>query len=174
MINSLVEEELFGERFALDWTVGFEDLCSYVQHFRPEVVADITGIPAEKVRELARRIASARRACPVIYTGLEHSDSGVQANVRSAEARMGQVEFAQSQQDVVLGLLSCVAMLTALFIILSTLSMGMLERITQLGLLRCIGTTESMVTERTISGWSRMMVRARRVPYEIPIRLTCS
>ena len=79
MINVLVEEELYDEHFALEWTVGFDDLCSYVQHFRPEVVEVITGVPAGKIRELARRIASARGACPVMYTGLEYSDSGVQA-----------------------------------------------------------------------------------------------
>src|SRR5665213_3369963 len=79
MINVLVEEELYDEHFALEWTVGFDDLCSYVQHFRPEVVEVITGVPAGKIRELARRIASARGACPIMYTGLEYSDSGVQA-----------------------------------------------------------------------------------------------
>jgi len=67
------------------------------------------------------------------------------AHVRSAEARLKQVELAQQQQEVVLALLSCVAMLTALFIILSTLSMGMLERISQLGLLRCVGVTASQL-----------------------------
>ncbi|MBL8880233.1 MAG: ABC transporter permease, partial [Phycisphaerales bacterium] len=51
------------------------------------------------------------------------------ASVRSVKARMQQIETAQSQQEFVLFLLSCVAMLTALFIILSTLSMGMIERI---------------------------------------------
>jgi ABC-type lipoprotein release transport system permease subunit len=61
--------------------------------------------------------------------------------VRSAAARLQQIELAQNQQRVVLVLLSCVALLTALFIILSTLSMGMIERISQLGLLRCIGVT---------------------------------
>lgn len=61
--------------------------------------------------------------------------------MRSAAARQAQIALAQSQQEAVLILLSCVAMLTALFIILSTLSMGMVERIAQLGLLRCIGTT---------------------------------
>ena len=49
--------------------------------------------------------------------------------------------MAQDQQQVVLVLLSCMALLTALFIILSTLSMGMIERISQLGLLRCVGMT---------------------------------
>ncbi len=79
MINVLLAEELHDERFARDWTVGFTELCQYVQHFRPEVVEGITGVPRDKVRELARLVASARGACPVMYTGLEYSDSGVQA-----------------------------------------------------------------------------------------------
>jgi len=79
LINVLIAEELFDERFAHDWTVGFGELSQLVQHFRPEVVEGITGIPQEKVRELARLIASARGASPVMYTGLEYSDSGVQA-----------------------------------------------------------------------------------------------
>ncbi len=66
---------------------------------------------------------------------------GIQANARSAQARMQQVERAMDQQEIVLVLLASIAMLTALFIILSTLSMGMVERITQLGMLRCIGMT---------------------------------
>jgi cysteine desulfurase NifS len=79
LINVFIEEELFDEPFVKDWTRGFEDLKTYVQHFRPEVVEDITGIPAETVLDLARRIARARGACPIMYTGLEYSDSGVQA-----------------------------------------------------------------------------------------------
>ncbi len=63
------------------------------------------------------------------------------ARVRSVEARMKQVEIARDNQRLVLVMLGCVAMLTALFIILSTLSMGMIERVRQLGLLRCIGMT---------------------------------
>jgi ABC-type antimicrobial peptide transport system permease subunit len=62
-------------------------------------------------------------------------------HVRSAAARMERIRLAQDQQQVVLVLLSCMALLTALFIILSTLSMGMIERIAQLGLLRCVGMT---------------------------------
>lgn len=63
------------------------------------------------------------------------------ARVRSAEARMKQIDIAQSNQQLVLVILGCVAMLTALVIILSTLSMGLLERVRQLGLLRCVGMT---------------------------------
>jgi anaerobic selenocysteine-containing dehydrogenase len=79
LINVLVEEELFDEDFAENWTTGFPELCQLVQHFRPEVVTHTTGVPEEKIRELARALADARGASPVMYTGLEYSDSGVQA-----------------------------------------------------------------------------------------------
>ncbi len=79
MIQVLIEEELYDEGFVERWTVGFEELAGMVQHYRPELVEGITGIPSETIRSLARRIATARGACPVIYTGLEYSDSGVQA-----------------------------------------------------------------------------------------------
>jgi cysteine desulfurase NifS len=83
MCQVLIEEELYDERFVRDWTHGFDDFARYCQHFRPEVVEPITRVPAEVVRRLARRIASARGASPVMYSGLEYSDSGVQA-IRAA------------------------------------------------------------------------------------------
>jgi len=79
MIQVLIEEELYDEAFVRDWTVGFDELARLTQHYRAEVVEGITGVPAETVRDLARRIASARGAAPVMYSGLEYSDSGVQA-----------------------------------------------------------------------------------------------
>lgn len=61
--------------------------------------------------------------------------------VTTAEAKLRQVEAAQKQTEFILTLISGVALFTAFFIILSTLSMGMVERIAQLGLLRCVGVT---------------------------------
>ncbi len=46
MCNVLIQEELYDERFVRDWTRGFDDFARYVQHFRPEVVEHITGVPA--------------------------------------------------------------------------------------------------------------------------------
>ena len=79
MIQVLIEEELFDEQFQKNWTVGFEDLAQLVQHYRPEVVAEVCQVPAQTIRSLARQLASARGACPIMYSGLEYSDSGVQA-----------------------------------------------------------------------------------------------
>ncbi|MBE0599341.1 MAG: molybdopterin-dependent oxidoreductase, partial [Desulfuromonadales bacterium] len=94
MIQVLLEEELFDEPFARHWTTGFDDLRQYVQHFRPAVVESITGVPAATIRRLAARIAAARGACPVMYSGLEYSDSGVQAirAVLSLWALAGQLD----------------------------------------------------------------------------------
>ena len=79
MIQVLIEEELYDEKFVREWTVGFPELTRYAQHFRPETVQEITGVPADTIRRLARAIAGSRGVVPVMYTGLEYSDSGVQA-----------------------------------------------------------------------------------------------
>jgi anaerobic selenocysteine-containing dehydrogenase len=79
MIEVMLDEELHDEDFAENWCHGFQELRTYVQHFRPEAAQAITGVPADTIRELARRICRATGACPVMYTGLEYSDSGVQA-----------------------------------------------------------------------------------------------
>jgi cysteine desulfurase NifS len=79
MSNVLIEEELYDEAFVEEWTVGFDDFSHYVQHYRPEVVEDITGIPAETVQSLARRIAKTNGVAPVMYSGIEYSDGALQA-----------------------------------------------------------------------------------------------
>jgi cysteine desulfurase NifS len=83
MIQVLIDEELYDDGFVDRWTVGFDELAQYVQHFRPEIVEEITGVPARTVRQLARRIAGTRGVSPVMYSGLEYSDSGVQT-IRAA------------------------------------------------------------------------------------------
>lgn len=79
MCNVLIKEELYDEAFVRDWTRGFDEFSRYVQHFSPEVVEDITGVPAEKIQSLARRISGAHGVSSVMYSGLEYNDSGVQA-----------------------------------------------------------------------------------------------
>ncbi|MCL1599355.1 MAG: IscS subfamily cysteine desulfurase [Actinomycetia bacterium] len=79
LIGVLIDEDLHDEDFAENWCHGFDELASYVQHFSPEVGEAITGVPAATIRDLARRLAAASGACPVMYTGLEYSNSGTQA-----------------------------------------------------------------------------------------------
>lgn len=61
--------------------------------------------------------------------------------VTSAAARLEQLQEAERITHLVLLLVAFVAMLTAFFIILTTMSMGIVERIGQLGMMRCVGMT---------------------------------
>lgn len=79
MCHVLLHEKRYDDRFVREWAHGFEEFSAYVRTFSPDAVERTTGVPAEKIRRLARRIAAARGAAPVMYTGLEYSDSGVQA-----------------------------------------------------------------------------------------------
>jgi anaerobic selenocysteine-containing dehydrogenase len=79
ILEVMIEEELYDETFVEHWTYGFDKLSTYVQHFRPEIVETITGIPAKTIRELAYQITNATGAAPVMYTGLEYSNTGLQA-----------------------------------------------------------------------------------------------
>jgi cysteine desulfurase NifS len=79
MIEVLIEDDLYDEDFADNWCHGFKELKGYVQHFRPEAAAAITGVPTDTIRELAHRIHDANGASLLMYTGLEYSNSGVQS-----------------------------------------------------------------------------------------------
>ena len=78
-IHVLLEEGLYDHDFAHNWTHGFDELRAYVAAFTPERVEAITWVPAATVRELARAMARAGGCSILTYTGLEYSDSGVQA-----------------------------------------------------------------------------------------------
>jgi cysteine desulfurase NifS len=79
LCNIIIREELYDEDFVSNWTVGFNDFAQYVQHFRPEVVEGITGIPSKILLSLARRLARAKGVSQLMYTGLEYGNSGVQS-----------------------------------------------------------------------------------------------
>jgi cysteine desulfurase NifS len=79
MIEVMIDEDLYDENFAENWCHGFDELKTYVQHFRPEVVQNITWVPADIIRDLARRICNASGVSLLMFTGLEYSNSGVQS-----------------------------------------------------------------------------------------------
>jgi len=104
------------------------------------MVAD-PGVPsirrtAEAVREIIDRRNAAR-------PGGEHVSEVL--NVKTTETQQKKLGAAQGLLQFTMLLLSCVVLLTAFFIILASMSMGVSERITELGLLRCIGVTRQQL-----------------------------
>ncbi|UCG24668.1 MAG: molybdopterin-dependent oxidoreductase, partial [Chloroflexota bacterium] len=70
---------LYDSDFIDQWVHGFGELCDYVASFTPERVEGITWVPADRIRDLARAVGEARGCSILTYTGLEYSNSGVQA-----------------------------------------------------------------------------------------------
>jgi len=65
--------------------------------------------------------------------------------VTTATAKLNQLRAAQQITRLVLVLFSAISLLTSFFIIATTMSMGMMERIRLLGTLRCVGVTRGQL-----------------------------
>lgn len=63
MMNVIIKEGLYDSAFVDNWTVGFDKLTKYIEDYSPEKVEEITWIPAEKIREMARMYATTKPAC---------------------------------------------------------------------------------------------------------------
>ncbi|MFC2007005.1 molybdopterin-dependent oxidoreductase [Chloroflexota bacterium] len=61
-INVIIEENLYDKDFVDQWTFGFDHLKQRTSEYTPERVAEITWVPAEKIRESARMYATSKPA----------------------------------------------------------------------------------------------------------------
>lgn len=82
MARVIVEEGLIDEAFVSERTEGFEALRDHVLRVDLDEAARITGIPAVKIREVARAYASAERASIVYCMGVTQFTTGT-AQVRT-------------------------------------------------------------------------------------------
>ncbi|MCP4592245.1 MAG: ABC transporter permease, partial [bacterium] len=73
-------------------------------------------------------------------------ESRASAQVLTAAARMNQLQEAQRTTELILILVAFVALLTSFFIIITTMGMGIVERMTGLGMMRCVGVTRGQLT----------------------------
>jgi anaerobic selenocysteine-containing dehydrogenase len=62
MLNVIIEEELYDKDFVSKWIVGFDELKEQMKHYSPEKVQELTTVPAEKIREVARVYATTKPA----------------------------------------------------------------------------------------------------------------
>ena len=68
MIHTIVEEKLYDEQYIQAMTEGFDTLKERIAGFAPEKMAEVCGIEAETLREVAR--AYARSNASIIYWGM--------------------------------------------------------------------------------------------------------
>ena len=79
MINTIIEEDLYDKDFVDNWCYGFDELAKRAKEYPPEKVADITWVPAEKIRETARLYATTKPAVIVHTMGVEHLANSIEA-----------------------------------------------------------------------------------------------
>src|SRR3990167_5062923 len=82
LINVIISEDLLDKKFIKERTEGFASLKDLVKEYTPEYVEKVTSIPKEKLIEIARIYAKARKAMIVYSMGITQHTTGVD-NVKS-------------------------------------------------------------------------------------------
>ncbi|MDR1185737.1 MAG: molybdopterin-dependent oxidoreductase [Coriobacteriales bacterium] len=80
LLNVIINEDLYDHDFVDRWTYGFDELTERVQEYPVEKVAEITWIPAERIRGAARLYATSKPACIVWGLALDMMKNGVPAS----------------------------------------------------------------------------------------------
>jgi len=83
MINVIIEEDLYDHEFVEKWCYGFDKLRERAKDYPLDRVAEITWVPAEKIREAARMYAMNRPASVDHGMGLEQQPNSVIAALQA-------------------------------------------------------------------------------------------
>ena len=75
MLNVVVNENLIDEAFVSTWCYGYEELKDHIQQYTPEWAEEISGVPADQIREVARLYATTEKATIDHGNGFEHARS---------------------------------------------------------------------------------------------------
>lgn len=73
MLNVIIHEGLYQEKFVDRWTHGFDDLKAHVAGYDPDLAAAPLGVKAEEIRTAARAYATAKPAVIVWGNAIEQT-----------------------------------------------------------------------------------------------------
>lgn len=95
LMHVLIAEDLYDKTYVESCTVGFEELKEKVLEYPPERAAEISGVPADTIRDLARRLASVKPAMLMYTLGITEHTCGVNNVLSCANLQMllGNVGF---------------------------------------------------------------------------------
>lgn len=79
VLNVVINERLYDQKFVAEWTIGFDRLVEHVQRYTPESTESITGVPAETTRAFARMYATTKPATILQGLSLDPCTNGIQA-----------------------------------------------------------------------------------------------
>ncbi len=78
LMNVIIAEGWYDKDFVNKWSFGFDKLKKHVKDYRPEAVAETTGVPAAKIRQFAKVYATTKPATITQGVSLDHCINGVQ------------------------------------------------------------------------------------------------
>lgn len=73
MLNVIINEHIYDEKFVEQWCYGFDRLVPHIQKYTPEWAEPVTGLPAGRIREIARLYARANSACILAGNAFDQS-----------------------------------------------------------------------------------------------------
>ena len=88
VMNVLIAEDLYDKKFVGSCCVGFEALRDKVMEYPPERAAEICGIRAELIRDVARRLAAVKPAMLCYTLGITEHTSGKNNVMSTANLQM--------------------------------------------------------------------------------------
>jgi anaerobic selenocysteine-containing dehydrogenase len=78
MAHVIIRERIYDNQFITDYVDGFEDFAALVlEKYSPDLVAGLTGVPANMITRLAREFAGSRPAVAIAGRGLEDSTNAL-------------------------------------------------------------------------------------------------
>lgn len=78
-LNVIISEKLYDKGFVEKYTIGFDKLARHVQQYTPEKAQEISGVPADIIREAARMYATHSPATIFQGNSIDNIDNGFQA-----------------------------------------------------------------------------------------------
>ena len=79
MLHVVVGENLTDRHFVDIWCYGYRELSEHVRQYTPEWGEQISGVPADQIREVARLYAGTKAAAIDVGNGVEHAPSSSDA-----------------------------------------------------------------------------------------------
>lgn len=79
MVNVIIQEGLYDKEFVTKWCHGFDEVMERAKEYTPEKAAEISWVPADKIREAARMFAANKPAQSWSGMGLEHYPNHIEA-----------------------------------------------------------------------------------------------
>jgi anaerobic selenocysteine-containing dehydrogenase len=78
MMNVIISEHLYDQVFVDKWTIGFEKLKAHVRQYTIQKASEMTWVPAETIREVARVYATSKPAIIDLGNGVDQTTNNFQ------------------------------------------------------------------------------------------------